>query len=376
MSTHDPGFGSEQASAGAVGEYTLSVHEDLIAEALAAVEAREEEVRIRNAAEVDEDDEPALEFVFDDDESDDRDDEEDAVSVDLDLDLDLAGDIAGDSAGDMVQGALARELARSATALEQAQAALAAAETARNEAVLGAEESEEARRRARRSARKYRTALEREVEQRQRIGSTQKLLRDRIARVEARHEDAEAARLVAIEAIAERDADVERAHRDIARLRRREERARDDGARKAYEGMCKELLPVLDNLQMAVDAGGTEPDRVLDGVRMVLGQFVNALDRVGLSRVPSQAGSPFDPNLHEAMQMVPSDDVATGQIVAELTAGFQFDRRLLRAARVIVASGPLTPPVPHSTDPADESPVVDTPSSFQPVPAVSADGEE
>lgn len=369
MSTHDPAVDPEQATA---AEYTLSVGEDLIAEALAAVEAREAEAKARDAAEdaLEEEEDDGFDFVFDDEDSD---DEAGAVS----LDLELAGDVGPDVAGDMVQGALARELARTATALEAAQAALTAAESTRDDALAAVEESEEARRRARRSARKYRTALEREVEQRQRLGSTQKMLRDRLGRTESRLEDAEAARLSAIEAIAERDADLERAHRDIRRLRRREDSAREEAARKAYERMCKELLPVLDNLSMAVSAGGTEPDRILDGVRMVLGQFSNALDRVGLTRVDATAGRTFDPNLHEAMQMVPSDDVATGHIVAELTTGFQFEGRLIRAARVTVASGPLTPTA-DSLDPADESAVPDesSPSSVPPAPSSLEDGEE
>ena len=379
VSTHDPAFEPDQASGGG---FALSVGEDLIAEALAAVEAREAEARSRDAAppDADEGDEEAaefIEFVFHDDDEDDDDQAADGEAS-IDLGLDPAGEpgpeLAVDVDIDFEQAAAAHELADVRRELDEARAALAAATASRDEAMAAAAEQDEARRRARRSARKYRTALEREVQLRQRVSSTQELLRGRLARVESQLEDTDAARMSAIETIAERDADLQRANRDIQRLRRREEAATDEGVRKAYERVCKELLPVLDNLRMAVDAGGTEPDRILNGVRMVLGQFTGALDRVGLSRVDSSPGTAFDPNLHEAMQTVLSEDIPAGHIVAELSTGFRFQQRLLRAARVIVASAPPT----SSLEPEDEAPVPEhfTSSSDHPESASSDTGEE
>jgi molecular chaperone GrpE len=359
----------------------LSLGADLIAEALAAVEAREAEARSRDTepTESDEDDDQAadfIEFVFHEDDGDESEetDEDGSASIHMELTGGADAELDGDVELDLEQAAADAELARARNALDDTRAALKAAEVTRDEALAAAAEQDEARRRARRSARKYRTALEREVQLRKRVSSTQELLRGRLARAESLLEDAEAGRMSAIETIAQREADLQRANRDIQRLRRREESANEEGRRKAYERVCKEILPVLDNLRMAVDAGGTEADRVLAGVRMVLGQFTGALDRVGLSRVDSSPGTAFDPNLHEAMQMVPSDHIPAGHIVAELSTGFRFDRRLLRAARVTVAS----PPPASSIDPADEAAVPEhfSSSSDHPESALSDTGEE
>lgn len=100
------------------------------------------------------------------------------------------------------------------------------------------------------------------------------------------------------------------------------------------------LLPVLDNLTLAIDAGEREAsfDHLLSGVKGTARSFEQALLSVGVEPVAA-IGELFDPQLHEAVEMVISDAEDEGKVVGEFTRGFTYNGRLLRAARVQVGSG-------------------------------------
>lgn len=340
-------------------EFSVSIGDDLIAEALAAVERRAEESRAARQAEEDEE-EDDVDVVFDDGLDDSATADLEGMTVDLgDLDslMANAGALdASDASEELLQTREALEATRDA--LEVAEQAVLAAEAERDEALT-------ARTRARRTAKKYKVAMEREAEQRQRLGSTQKLLRDRLSRAEGRLEDSEAERKTLVESVQVLTADVERAQRDVRRLKKREDQAKAAARRKAVERTCKELLPVLDNLELALAHASSDPARVLPGVQMVARQFISALGNVGLARVDATPGAPFDPAQHEATQTIPSVDLPAGSIHSELQAGFMFDGHLLRAARVAVSYTPATS-APADAPPTDASP------STEAAPAPSA----
>jgi molecular chaperone GrpE len=131
---------------------------------------------------------------------------------------------------------------------------------------------------------------------------------------------------------------------DFDNFRKRTRRELADAAKKGKEDSLREVLPVIDNLERAVQAAETAADAksVADGVRMVLRMFDDAAQRLGLERLKT-LGERFDPMLHEAVQQVETADVAPGTITIEVQAGYRLGDRLIRPAIVAVAKAPAAP---------------------------------
>lgn len=126
---------------------------------------------------------------------------------------------------------------------------------------------------------------------------------------------------------------------DFDNFRKRTRRELEDAERRGREDAIREILPIIDNLERAVNAADSASDAkaVADGVRMVLRLFEDvASSRLQLERVKT-VGERFDPNVHEAVQQVETSEHPPGSIVAEVTAGYRIGDRLLRAALVVVA---------------------------------------
>ncbi len=132
-----------------------------------------------------------------------------------------------------------------------------------------------------------------------------------------------------------------RAAADLENTRKRTKREIEDAKSDAKNRVLKEMLPVVDNLERAIEhaGGGGELDPVLkpivEGVQLVLRQFVTAFERLDITPVEA-ANQPFDPNLHEAISQVESD-VAPGTVIQVLQRGYKIGDRLLRPALVVVA---------------------------------------
>ena len=118
---------------------------------------------------------------------------------------------------------------------------------------------------------------------------------------------------------------------------------RESAEREKYynEAIIKELLPVMDNLDRALAHGGEGggSEGILDGVRMVRKQFMDALSRFGVTEVVS-VGLPFDPARQQAVMAVEAGDYDDGVGVEELQKGFFLNDRILRPAMVTVAKRP------------------------------------
>ncbi len=125
---------------------------------------------------------------------------------------------------------------------------------------------------------------------------------------------------------------------DFDNYRKRARKDVEDAARRGREDTLRELLPVADNLERAIAAGANarEVEGVIEGVRMVHKLFMDSLERIGVSRIPS-VGERFDPMIHEAIQQVESDEHPPGTVVAELMPGYRLGDKLVRAAMVVVA---------------------------------------
>ena len=122
---------------------------------------------------------------------------------------------------------------------------------------------------------------------------------------------------------------------DFENYRRRADRERDDLKRFAVADVLRDLLPVVDNLERALAAGGTVEDLKL-GVDLTLRQFKDLLRQRGVGEVQA-AGEPFDPALHEAVAREEDPQVAVPTVTAELQRGYTLNGRLLRPALVRVA---------------------------------------
>lgn len=125
--------------------------------------------------------------------------------------------------------------------------------------------------------------------------------------------------------------------RETAEMRQRLQRHNEQRMQIEKSEFLTTLLPILDNLGLAVKAGGTDAsfDNLLVGVRGTARMFEQTLLGLGVEPIDA-VGKDFDPELHEAVEMVEAEPEMDGKITAEFTRGYKFGERLLRPARVQV----------------------------------------
>ncbi|MGH9321837.1 MAG: nucleotide exchange factor GrpE, partial [Vicinamibacteria bacterium] len=134
----------------------------------------------------------------------------------------------------------------------------------------------------------------------------------------------------------------QRKQAEFENYRKRMDRERTDLARYAGAETVKEVLPVLDNLERAVRAGGSSSEEQFRaGVEIIQRQLQEILLRLGLSEVESQ-GKPFDPHVHEAVSRIETEDEPDGTVLDVFQKGYLFKDRLLRPAMVSVARAPAS----------------------------------
>lgn len=125
--------------------------------------------------------------------------------------------------------------------------------------------------------------------------------------------------------------------RETDETRQRLNRAADERAEREKINFISSLLPVIDNLHRAIDAGeqGGSLESVLGGVRSTASSFAAALAAAGVQPIEA-VGKPFDPERHEAVDTIEVDSENDGIVTAEYSRGFQIGERLLLPARVQV----------------------------------------
>ena len=124
-------------------------------------------------------------------------------------------------------------------------------------------------------------------------------------------------------------------------FKKRALKEKEDVQKFGIERLLKDFLPVMDNLERALDhADQHDPKQVIDGVRLVQKLFDTTLAKHGVVGF-SAVGKPFDPSLHEALMQQESDQPA-GTVVSEMARGYKLNDRLVRPAAVVVAK-PRTP---------------------------------
>lgn len=130
--------------------------------------------------------------------------------------------------------------------------------------------------------------------------------------------------------------DLLRAQADFINFRKRMEREKSEVIRRASQALIEELLPVLDNFELALaNTEQDDPETYREGVRLIHKQFVDLLGGHGLSEV-SCVGEVFDPNIHEAVAVLSDPEVASNTVVAELKKGYYLRDRLIRSPQVQV----------------------------------------
>jgi molecular chaperone GrpE len=123
--------------------------------------------------------------------------------------------------------------------------------------------------------------------------------------------------------------------------RKRAAREREDYSRFANESLLRELLPVLDNFDRALQAAKSDPATaaVTEGVELIQRELLRVLEKVGVKPF-SSIGEPFDPERHEAVARVPAGEHPEMTVVAETARGYLLHGRVLRPAMVTVAMNP------------------------------------
>lgn len=177
-------------------------------------------------------------------------------------------------------------------------------------------------------------------------------------------------KLAAVEAEAREqyEAERERLLRTAAEAENAKRRLETETERKlryANESLLGGLIPVLDSLEAAIKSVGekttaddtdTEFATFSEGVQLVQKQLLDALKIHGLTPIEA-LGETFDPGQHQAVLMVPSDEVPEGKVVEEYRRGYQLHTRILRASQVVVSQGAVEKEVEQ------EEPVSETESS-------------
>lgn len=134
-----------------------------------------------------------------------------------------------------------------------------------------------------------------------------------------------------------------RAVAEFDNVRKRSAREREEYTRYANESLLRDILPVLDNLDRALQAARSEPATSLTtGVELIQRELLRVLEKFGLTPFTS-VGQPFDPERHEAIARVPSADLPDMTVAGETARGYLLHGRVLRPAMVTVAVAPDEP---------------------------------
>ncbi|MGE6233392.1 nucleotide exchange factor GrpE [Aeromonas media] len=157
----------------------------------------------------------------------------------------------------------------------------------------------------------------------------------RIAELEAQLEAAQQASLE------ERERAV-RAVAEMENLRRRAAQDVEKAHKFALEKFAAELLPVLDNLERAIELADKESEALkpmIEGVELTLKSMQSSVAKFGLVALDPQ-NQPFDPNAHQAMSMIENAELASNTVIAVMQKGYELNGRVIRPAMVMVSKAP------------------------------------
>lgn len=131
---------------------------------------------------------------------------------------------------------------------------------------------------------------------------------------------------------------------DFENTRRRHAQEREELIRFAASRVCENLLPVVDNLERAIQTSQKAVDvsQILTGVEMIFRQMLDALTKAGVTPMEAK-GKLFDPNLHEAIASLETAEYPDQTVLEEFQKGYYLNGKVLRYARVQISSNPNAP---------------------------------
>jgi molecular chaperone GrpE len=136
-----------------------------------------------------------------------------------------------------------------------------------------------------------------------------------------------------------------RAAAEFDNVRKRGQRDIESAHRYALERFATELLPVRDSLELGVRSGAqSDPQSVLAGQQATLKLLERAFEKFSIKQIDA-SGQRFDPSVHEAVMMQEAADAAANSVLQVVQSGYELNGRLLRPARVIVATAPAEPKI-------------------------------
>ncbi|MCU0872909.1 MAG: nucleotide exchange factor GrpE [Pirellulaceae bacterium] len=147
--------------------------------------------------------------------------------------------------------------------------------------------------------------------------------------------------------LAAAEARVLRAHAELENYRKRANRHLEEEKKYAALPLMRDLLPVVDNLERAIQSADQEGGsaRLVEGVKMVSQLLAMVLERHHCRRIEAQ-GAVFDPHVHEAIAQLPSEQVPPGNVLEVAQNGYQLHDRVVRPAQVMVSGRPAATPQP------------------------------
>ncbi|MEI7881355.1 MAG: nucleotide exchange factor GrpE [bacterium] len=128
---------------------------------------------------------------------------------------------------------------------------------------------------------------------------------------------------------------------DFDNFRKRTIRDREDMSRRAAERLLLDMLPIVDHFELGLEAARQHHIKhsVIDGFAGILKQFQTNLEKAGVTPIETK-GQPFDPNFHECVAQIASEEHPESIIIEETRKGYKLGTYLLRASQVIVSTGP------------------------------------
>jgi molecular chaperone GrpE len=133
---------------------------------------------------------------------------------------------------------------------------------------------------------------------------------------------------------------LKRTQADFENYQKRNQREREQEWRYRSEGLVRDLLSVIDNLERAIDAAhqSKETGALVEGVELIFSQLLDVLKRHGVTPIDVKEGTPFDPNVHQAVMQKPSKDLAPNSVAQVFQRGYMIHDRVLRPASVVVSA--------------------------------------
>jgi molecular chaperone GrpE len=142
--------------------------------------------------------------------------------------------------------------------------------------------------------------------------------------------------------LAEQKGDFLREKADLDNFRKRLVKDKEDAVQYANQRLLKELVQIDDNMNRALDAPNATLETLREGIEMIQKQFASFLKTQNVEPVEA-LGKPFDPNLHEVMTQLESDEHDEGAVMQEYSKGYTLNGRILRSAKVVIAKKPEEP---------------------------------